>query len=78
MPGGWIQGKPVTALMRQLMHEARDEGVVVVEGAKEFYASLILRRWGWLESTRVGDGTHILRLTRRGHSVLDGEQRPDE
>ena len=73
-----MQGKPVSALMRQLMHEARDEGVVVVEGAKEFYASLILCRWGWLESTRVGDGTHILRLTPRGHTVLDGEQRLDE
>jgi hypothetical protein len=69
-----MQGKPVTALMRQLMHEARDEGAVVVEGAREFYASLILRRWGWLESTRVGDGTHILKLTRRGHNVLDGER----
>ena len=64
--------------MRQLMHEARDEGAVVVEGAREFYASLILRRWGWLESTQVGDGTHILRLTPLGHNVLDGEQRPDE
>ena len=73
-----MQGKPVSALMRQLMHEARDEGAVVVEGAREFYASLILRRWGWLESTRVGDGTHVLRLTRRGHNVLDDEQRPDE
>jgi hypothetical protein len=71
MPGGWIQGKPVTALMRQLMQEARGEGAVVVGGAREFYAALILRRWGWLESTRVGDGTHILRLTRRGHHVLE-------
>jgi hypothetical protein len=61
--------------MRQLMHEARNgEGMVVVEGAKEFYAALILRRWGWLESTRVGNGTHIIRLTPRGHTVLDGEQ----
>ena len=66
-----MQGKPVTALMRQLMHEARDEGAVVVEGAREFYASLILHRWGWLESTRVGDGTHILRLTPRGYNVLE-------
>jgi hypothetical protein len=66
-----MQGKPVSALMRQLMHEARDEGAVVVEGAKEFYASLILRRWGWLDSTPVGDGTHIIRLTPRGHNVLE-------
>jgi hypothetical protein len=73
MPRGWIQGKPVTALMRQLMQEARDEGAVVVEGAREFYASLILCRWGWLESTPVGDGTHIIRLTRFGRNVLDGE-----
>jgi hypothetical protein len=70
-----MQGKPVTALMRQLMQDARDdEGAVVVEGAKEVYASLILCRWGWLESTQVSDGTHVLRLTRRGHNVLDGER----
>jgi hypothetical protein len=75
MPGGWIQGKPVSALMRQLMHEARSgEGVVVVEDTREFYASVILRRWGWLDSTPVGEGTHIIRLTPRGHTVLDGEQ----
>jgi hypothetical protein len=74
-----MQGKPVSALMRQLMHEARDgEGAVVVEDTKEFYAALILRRWGWLESTQADDGTHIIRLTRRGHTVLDGEQRLDE
>jgi hypothetical protein len=73
-----MQGRPITALMRQLMYEARGDGVVVVDGTDEFYASLILRRWGWLESTQVGDGTHILRLTPLGHNVLDGEQRPDE
>jgi hypothetical protein len=32
-----MQGKPVTALMRQLMQEARDKGAVVLEGAREFY-----------------------------------------
>jgi hypothetical protein len=66
-----MQGKPVTALMRQLMQEARGEGMVVVEGAREFYASLILRRWGWLDSTPIGDGTHIIRPTPRGHNVLE-------
>jgi hypothetical protein len=78
MSGGWIQSKPVSALMRQLMHEARGDGVVVAEDTRKFYALLILRRWGWLESTRVGDGTHIIRLTPRGHTVLNGEQRLDE
>jgi hypothetical protein len=65
--------------MRQSLHEARnDEGVVVVEGTSEFYASVLLRRWGWLDSTPVGEGTHIIRLTPRGRTVLDAEQRPDE
>jgi hypothetical protein len=57
------------------MHNERDgEGAVVVEGTSEFYASLILRRLGWLETTRAGDGSHIIRLTPRGQTVLDGEQ----
>ena len=49
MTGGWIQGKPVTALMRQLMDDARDEDLLVADDTQEFYASLILERWGWLK-----------------------------
>lgn len=54
MTGGWIQGKPITALMRQLMDDARDEDLLVADGTPEFYASLILERWGWL---KVQSGT---------------------
>jgi hypothetical protein len=73
MPEGWMQGKPVTPLMRQLMHDARDQDVIVHDGSREFYASLIIQRWGWLESTRVGDGMYIIRLTPLGCKALDGE-----
>jgi hypothetical protein len=73
MPEGWMQGRPVTPLMRQLMHDARNQDVIVHDGSSEFYASLILTRWGWLECTRVGNGTYIIRLTPLGRKVLDGE-----
>jgi hypothetical protein len=46
--GGWLQGKPVTVLMRQLMDDARDEDLLVADDTPEFFASLILERWGWL------------------------------
>jgi hypothetical protein len=55
--GGWIQGKPVTALMRQLMDEARDENLLVADDTPEFYASLISERWGWLRVRRERDGS---------------------
>ena len=68
-----MQGKPVTRLMRQLMHAARDQDVIVHDGTSEFYAMLILTRWDWLESTRVGDRMYLIRLTPLGHKVLEGE-----
>ena len=50
--GGWLQGKPVTALMRQLMDDARDEDLLVADDTPEFFASLILERWGWLQDAK--------------------------
>jgi hypothetical protein len=73
MPEGWLEGKPVTPLMRQLMHDARDQNVIVHDGSREFYASLIIQRWGWLECTLVGDRMNIVRLTPLGRKALDGE-----
>jgi hypothetical protein len=73
MPEGWLRGKPVTLLMRQLMHDARDQDVIVHDGSREFYASLIIQRWGWLECTRVGDGMYIIQLTPLGCKALDDE-----
>ena len=73
MPEGWLQGKPVTPLIRQLMYDARDQDVIVPDGSSEFYASLIIQRWGWLECTLVDDRTYIVRLTPLGRKVLDGE-----
>jgi hypothetical protein len=55
------------------MHHARDQDVIVPDGSREFYASLIIQRWGWLECTLVGDRTYIVRLTPLGRKVLDGE-----
>jgi hypothetical protein len=66
--GGWIQGKPVTALMRQLM--ARDEDLLVADDTQEFYASLILERWGWLKVRHERDRSLRVRLTDRGREVL--------
>ena len=73
MSEGWLQGRPVTPLIRQLMHHARDQDVIVPDGSREFYASLIIQRWGWLECTLVGDRTYIVRLTPLGRKVLEGE-----
>jgi hypothetical protein len=68
--GGWIQGKPVTALMRQLMDDARDEDLLVAVDTPEFYASLILERWGWLRVRRERDRSLRVRMTDRGGEVL--------
>jgi hypothetical protein len=68
--GGWIQGKPVTALMRELMENARDDDVYVADESPAFYASLILERWGWLTMRRERDKSLRVRLTDRGHQVL--------
>jgi hypothetical protein len=68
--GGWIQGRPVTALMRQLMDDARDEDLLVADDTPEFYASLILERWGWLRVRRERDRSLRVRLTDRGCEVL--------
>ena len=70
MTGGWIQGKPVTALMRQLMDDARDEDLLVADDTPEFYASLILERWGWLRVRRERDRSLRVRMTDRGCEVL--------
>ena len=70
MTGGWIQGKPVTALMRQLMDDARDEDLLVADDTPEFYASLILERWGWLRVRRERDRSLRVRMTDRGCKVL--------
>ena len=70
----WIQGKPVTALMRQLMNEARDEDLLVADDTPEFFASLILERWGWLRMQKERDGSLHICLTDRGREVLsDGD-----
>ena len=34
MSEGWLQGKPVTPLIRQLMHHARDQDVIVPDGSR--------------------------------------------
>ena len=68
--GGWLQGKPVTALMRQLMDHARDEDLLVADDTPEFYASLILERWGWLRVRHERDRSLRVRLTDRGWEVL--------
>jgi hypothetical protein len=68
--GGWIQGKPVTSLMRQLMDDARDEDLLVAVDTPEFYASLILERWGWLRVRRERDRSLRVRMTDRGCEVL--------
>ena len=74
MAGGWLQGKPVTALMRQLMDDARDGDLLLEDDTPEFYASLILERWGWLQARRERDGSLLIHLTDRGREVLsDGD-----
>ncbi len=70
MNGGWIQGKPVTALMRQLMDEAQDGDLLLENGTPEFYASLILERWGWLRVQHEQDRSLRIGLTDRGREVL--------
>ena len=70
MAGGWIQGKPVTALMHQLMDDARDEDLLVADDTPEFYASLILERWGWLQVRHERDRSLRIHLTDRGRQVL--------
>ena len=74
MAGGWLQGKPVTALMRQLMDDARDEDLLVADDTPEFFASLILERWGWLRMQKERDGSLRICLTDRGREALsDGD-----
>ena len=68
--GGWIQGKPVTALMRQLMDDVRDQDLLLEDSTPEFYASLILERWGWLTVRHERDRSLRVRLTDRGREVL--------
>jgi hypothetical protein len=68
--GGWIQGKPVTALMRQLMDNARDGDLLLEDDTPEFYASLILERWGWLTLRHEQDRSLRISLTDRGREVL--------
>jgi hypothetical protein len=63
--GGWIQARPVTAVMRRLLQDARDQEIVVRDGSPEFYSSLILKRWEWLElswsaETRMSFGSRRL------------------
>ena len=70
LTGGWIYGKPVTALMRRLMDEARDQDLLVADDTPEFYASLILERWGWLQVRRERDRSLRIHLTDRGREVL--------
>jgi hypothetical protein len=68
--GGWMHGKPVTALMRQLMDDARDEDLLVEANTPKFYASLILERWDWLRLQREQDRNLRIGLTDRGREVL--------
>jgi hypothetical protein len=70
LTGGWIHGKPVTALMRRLMDEARDQDLLVADDTPEFYASLILERWGWLQVRRERDRSLRIHFTDRGREVL--------
>jgi hypothetical protein len=61
--GGWIQGKPLTALMRELMNDAQDGDLL-----------LILKRWGWLRVQHEQDRSLRIGLTERGREVLsDGD-----
>ncbi len=56
--------------MRQLMDEARQEDFLVAEGTAEYYASLVLERWGWLKVRRQRDRSLRIGLTDRGREVL--------
>jgi hypothetical protein len=56
--------------MRQLMDDARDEDLLVADDTQEFYASLILERWGWLKVRHERDRSLRVRLTDRGREVL--------
>ena len=56
--------------MRQLMDDARDEGLLVADDTPKFYASLILERWGWLRVRHERDRSLRVRLTDRGCEVL--------
>jgi hypothetical protein len=56
--------------MRQLMDDARDEEILVTDDTPEFYASLILERWGWLRVRRERDRSLRVHLTDRGRDVL--------
>jgi hypothetical protein len=47
--GGWIQGKPVTALMRQLMKDGATKTGLWRTTPRSSIASLILERWGLAE-----------------------------
>ena len=70
MNGGWIQGKPVTALMRELMNDVQDGDLLLENGTSEFYASLILERWGWLRVQHEQGRILRISLTDRGREVL--------
>jgi hypothetical protein len=52
------------------MDDARDEEILVTDDTPEFYASLILERWGWLRVRRERDRSLRVHLTDRGRDVL--------
>ncbi|MBV8398454.1 MAG: hypothetical protein JOZ17_06915 [Acetobacteraceae bacterium] len=52
------------------MDEARHEDFLVAEDTAEFYASLVLERWGWLRVRRQRDRSVRIGLTDRGRDVL--------
>ena len=41
--------------MRQLMDDVRDEDLIVADDTPEFYAPLILERWGMAEGATCAD-----------------------
>ena len=67
MPEGWLEGKPVTPLIRQLMHHARDQDVIVPDGADHPTVGLARMHARWRSHV------HIVQLTPLGRKVLDGE-----
>jgi hypothetical protein len=70
--GGWMQGKPVTTTMRELLEDARDKEVYVADESPAYYASLILERWGWLTVQRQQNRSLRVGLTDSGREALSG------
>jgi hypothetical protein len=70
--GGWIAGKPVTKLMRQLLQDLQDDALLVSDDTREFYAALILARWKWVSLDREDRKVRVS-LTDIGQEALSSD-----